>query len=217
MWMWLRILSCIAVCLTAVAAFAVAGYYYGRDSASSETKQLERELDVLKAAVNTEGLISFLSDLKTYNETLFQFGSLADQISQLEKENSKLEEEIKKLNYNVTNSQLKIKITLEENTALRNDIKLLKEKLLIKYTPDKIVKIDAGNSYTFMDGLLTVGVLNVFNGWANLKVKNEDVTLDVGEQFPFKENNLKCVITLSSVNAEYKNQNVEIFLLCKQE
>ncbi|MFS8182927.1 hypothetical protein ACMG4P_15415 [Pseudovibrio denitrificans] len=193
-------ITVVAVSLTAVAAFCAIGYYVGRDTASSQVSQLERELSMFKTAQGASNVLDFLEDLSTYNNKLFRFSEYEQQLSDKDMLIQQLSDELSELEQSLTGWKHRVTVAEEQHEHDRTEILDLKERLSVKYNIEETVKLREGQAYGFLDGAMTLGLKNLYHSYSAITISNKAEFLDLGESLEFKVEDAYCGVSLKQID-----------------
>ena len=210
-------ITVVATCLVATAAIFAIGYYTGRDTASSETDRLKQEIELYKAAQNTKNVLTFLEDLRDYNENLFKFEKHAGKVAELNRKIKELTEESAKLSAIIavqSSETLKLKEALGTKES---EIKQLTKKLSLKYTVAEEVLIPEGQAHTFLNGYVTLGVKSLFSNWTSVTIFDRNEHLDVGEGYRFKIENNICAVIFNGVAKKADSKYAKFSFVCEDK
>lgn len=194
----LELITAIGTSLAAVAAFTAVGYYAGKDTVSSENAQLKDQIELFKAANETKNVLTFLEDIKSYNEKLFHFEEVTRKILDLEDQVEVLRERNGDLNIQVDNKEARVLELQGQIEILNENIERVERQLYMKYAIDEEVNITEGQAHTFSD-IVTVGVRNVYSGRVVATVLGGIEFIAVGEQVNFDHPPNTCQLTLIGV------------------
>lgn len=210
-------LQTIGICLSAAAAMAALGYYAGHHTASSENETLKREIEQMMAAQNTKNVFTFLEDLKEYNENLFEFEAHIKKLAELTEERDKLANENIRLSEEISTHTSRITELAKSLETTTSDVKDLREKLAVKYTLSNDVSLAVGQSHTFANGLVTLGVQSLYSTRAVLTIFDKQEYLNVGEGYHFEIEDNRCRLILSGIARKSDENNGTFLLACERQ
>lgn len=207
-----EMVTVIAACLAAAAAVGGFGYFMGRDTATSEVSQLNRELELLKSAHGVENALDYLADLSTYNDQLFRFSEYEEKIAERNEKIAALSTNISTLEQDVDSLRDQLSLAAEIEQTSRKEIADLSDSLAIKYELEDTVSLIEGQSHSFLDGAVLVGVQNTYSNRAVITLKNETEFIDVGEGVEVQVDDARCLVALRSTS---RNAGATLDLTCR--
>jgi seryl-tRNA synthetase len=211
-----EMIAAIASGIAALAAFAGFGYYLGRDTATSEIKQLEREIELFKAAQDTKNVLSYLEDLQKYNENLFEFSAHEEEVSKLVREIEELSRVSVELKSQLEEKNSELERLAKEASSKDAEIKALESELVSKYTITEDFSITAGKSKAFFEGEFVLGVNSIYNNYIHVTAFDQLDFLDIGESLRFSVRKNHCVLTLMGVDTSSEPDVAQISFACRE-
>ncbi len=212
-----NLVTAAATSLAAVAAFFAAGYYTGRDTAVSEVNSLKRELQMFQSAQGATNLLSYLEDLSEYNDKLFNFTTHKREVAELKNKILTLDKDIQNgvSKLQQTENELKQKNTrLLEAEEVISD---LQKKLSAKYSTASEVTLSEGQSHSFFNGSVILGVQSIYSNYVVATIFNEREFLDIAEGYQFKLEDNVCSITPTHLTSTRAQKSADFSLICSQE
>jgi hypothetical protein len=209
-----EIATLLATCVLAAFAAAGFGYYLGRDTASSQVDQLKREIDTFKSANNIKNAFDYLSDLRGYNDNLFEFSKYEKQIADKQSELDKLLDNTATLRRKAESLQNQLNLASKAQQNSQAQIRDLTRRLKLKYSVNESVSLEKGQSHSFLNGAAIIGVQSVYDSRAVITLQNQTHFIDVGGTIEIQVEDARCMVALR--NTSYDGNSV-FDLICRTQ